>query len=268
MPTSSSEFFTGKQYHIGASPGDIARFILLCGDPARAEKTAEFFDQESIRFAHHHREFVTITGTLQGIPITVMATGIGTDNTEIAVIEASQCVERPVFIRIGSCGAIKEGVSMGDLVISYSAIPRENTSSFYLPEGTLVHGSPDVVQALEESARKLQYPHHMGVTCSTASFYAGQCREVPGFPIREEAKEHNVFPKLLEQGVVNFEMETSLLYTLAHISTRGIRAGAVCAVYAERHAKQGFDPEILKTAEQRCIATGLGAVGILAEQQL
>lgn len=266
MAESSSEYFTGKQYHIGASLGDLAQFILLCGDPARAEKTALSFDQGSIRFRACHREFVTITGTFHGIPVTVMATGIGTDNTEIAVIEASQCVSQPVFIRIGSCGAIKDGILMGDLVISQFAVPRENTSSFYLPPGTLVKGSATVIAALEEAAKNLPCSYHVGGTCSTSSFYGGQCREVPGFPIREDAKAERVFPALLEQGVLNFEMETSLLYTLATISNRGIKAGSVCAVYAERHTKQGFDPDILVEAERRCIAVGLGAILVLAEQ--
>ena len=266
MTTSSSEFFTGKQYHIGASPGDLAQYILLCGDPARAKKIARLFDEGSIRFEGNHREFVTFTGTFKGIPVTVMSTGIGTDNTEIAVIEAAQCVERPVFIRVGSCGSIKEGVMMGDLVISQFAIARENTSSFYLPPGNPVEGSYPVVQALTRAAEQLRYNHHVGGTCSTSSFYGGQCREVPGFPIRQEAKGDRVFPILLARGVLNFEMETSLLYTLAEISTRGIMAGTVCAVYAERHSKEGFDQEAMDKAETRCITTSLKAVEILTSQ--
>lgn len=262
----SSEYFTGKQYHIGAAPGDLAQYILLCGDPERAKKVSQLFDGGSIRFSGHHREFVIFTGKFKGVDVTVLATGIGADNAEIAVIEASQCVKQPIFIRIGSCGAIKEGVRIGDLVISEKALPRENTSSFYLPEGTSVDGSPEVIAALKKAVKKLGYPYHVGITCSTSSFYAGQGREVPGFPIRDEAKAKNLFPKLLAQGVLNFEMETSLLYTLATISTLNIRAGAVCAVYGERYAKQGFDPDLIVAAERRCIETGLEAMLILAAQ--
>ena len=195
-----------------------------------------------------------------------MATGIGVDNTEIAVIEASQCVKQPTFIRIGSCGAIRGNIRMGDLIISSKGLPRENASSFYLPEGTVVDGSPEVISALEEAAVKLGLSYHIGITCSTSSFYAGQGREVPGFPIREDSKAENLLPLLLEQGVINFEMETSLLYTLAKISTLDIRAGSVCAVYAERQAKKGFDPNILVEAERCCIATGLETVLILAKR--
>ncbi|MDO8515701.1 MAG: nucleoside phosphorylase [bacterium] len=262
----SSEYFVGRQYHIGVSPGDIAQNILLCGDLERAKKTAQRFDENSIRFQGSHREFVTFTGTFKKIPVTVMATGIGTDNTEIAVIEASQCVEYPTFIRIGSCGAIRNDVHVGDLVISYRALPRENTSSFYLPEGTIVNGTPKVVRALEDTARRLGYRAHVGTTCSTSSFYGGQGREVPGFPIRDEAKRDKLFPQLLALGVLNFEMETSALYTLAVISTRGIRAGSVCAVFAERQEGKGFDLDIMAEVERRCIDVGLEAIVSLAHK--
>jgi uridine phosphorylase len=259
----SSEFFTGRQYHIGASPGDLAPYILLCGDPARAERTSQLFDKGSIRFSGKNREFVTFTGKFEGVEATVMSTGIGVGPTEIAVIEASQCIERPTFIRIGTCGAITSGIHIGDLVISQRALPRENASSFYLPGGAIVDGTPEIVSALEKAAKNLDYPYHTGTTCSTSSFYGGQGRDVPGFPLRENARSKNLFPKLLERGVLNFEMETSLLYTLAATSTRGIRAGAVCAVVAERQAKRGFDPGLLAEAEQRCIETGLEAVLVL-----
>lgn len=265
----STEYFVGKQYHIGLSPGELERYILLCGAPERVAKVAHYFDDGLTRPESRHREFVTVSGHYKGIPLSVMATGIGTDNTEIAVIEATQCFDgsaiRPTFIRIGSCGAIKEGIEVGDLVISGAALPRENTSSFYLPAGTKVFAHPDILKSLESAAQKLAYTFHTGVTCSTSSFYAGQGREAPGFPIRDDAKREILFPELLSAGVLNFEMETSTLFTLAKISTCAIRAGAVCAVYAARHANQGFDPGALEEAEKRCIETGLEAIRILAE---
>lgn len=266
MPKDSSEFFARKQYHIGASPGDLAEYILLCGDPERARKVAERFDPGTISFTGSHREFVIFTGKYEGVPVSVMATGIGTDNTEIAVIEAAQCVDSPTFIRIGSCGAIKNGIKLGDLVISRDAIPRENTSSFYLPPGTRVKANAQVTSALIAVAESLGHIYHVGTTCSTSSFYGGQCREVPGFPIRENAKSRHVFPRLLRRGVVNFEMESSLLFTLARISTLGIRAGAVCAVYAERQAKKGFSQKDIVIAEKRCIEVGLKSITLLAAE--
>ncbi len=263
----SSEFFRGRQYHIGVGPGDIERHVLLCGDPERASRIAARFDPGSIVCRAAHREFVTISGSYEGVPMTVLATGIGTDNTEIAVIEASQLVERPVFIRVGSCGAIREDVRIGDLVISRDAIPREATAAFYLPEGTRVAGDPMIADFLAAAASRFGYPHHVGTTCSTASFYAGQGREVPGFPIREDAKRDALFPKLLAEGVINFEMETSTLFTLARISTRGIRAGSVCAVFAERTARK-FDLALIPEAERRVIDVGLEAMRLFAAAEV
>lgn len=80
-----------RQYHIGVGPGEISDYILLCGDPARAERTAKRFDK--INFESRNREFVTYTGTYKKTPLSVMSTGIGADNTEISVIEISQIVK-------------------------------------------------------------------------------------------------------------------------------------------------------------------------------
>ncbi len=95
----------GRQYHIGLKEGDVAPYILMCGDPARVKKVAALFD--SAGEAICHREYVTVTGKYKGIPVSVMATGMGCDNTEIAVVELSQIVKDPTFIRIGTSGAFK-----------------------------------------------------------------------------------------------------------------------------------------------------------------
>src|SRR3989338_4145297 len=100
----------GRQYHIGVAPGEVAPTILLCGDPARAYKVAKYF--EKAEEPKTHREYVTITGVYKGAPVSVMATGIGADNTEIAVIELSQVVQNPTFIRIGSCSGIPKEVAL------------------------------------------------------------------------------------------------------------------------------------------------------------
>jgi uridine phosphorylase len=262
----SSEFSTGAQYHIAVSPGDLAPYILLCGDPERAERIVSRFDSGSILLTKRHREFVTLTGTYQGLPVSVIGTGIGPDNTEIAVIEASLCVEQPTFIRVGSCGAIQPSISIGDLVITREALPRENTSSFYLPAGTRVHADPVVVGILEKAAEELEYTYHVGTTCSTSSFYGGQGREVPGFPLQEASKREKVFPKLIGEGVLNFDMEASALLTLATVSTLGLRAGAICAVYAQRERGTGFDSTLLMEAENRCVQVGLRAIQLLVER--
>jgi len=245
----------GKQYHVGVKPGDIAPFILLVGDPARADKVATRFSEVAVRRAN--REYVTITGTFEGAPLTVTATGIGTDNTEIAVVELSQCVENPTFIRIGSSGALRDGMKLGDLVVSTGAVKLEATSNYFVPEGYPSVAHHEVVLALVEAAARVGARHHVGLTATACGFYGAQARKVPGFPVR--------FPELPEQlgalGVLNFEMEASLLFTLAQL--RGVRAGAVCAIYANRKENEFVDTDAKDKAEASCIACGLEAVRVL-----
>ncbi|MCP4298819.1 MAG: nucleoside phosphorylase [Proteobacteria bacterium] len=97
-----------RQYHIGTSPGEVADYILFCGDPDRAERTAAKFDR--IELENRNREYVLITGLYKGERLTVCATGMGCDNTEIAMVELNQCVENPTFLRIGTCGALQPGM--------------------------------------------------------------------------------------------------------------------------------------------------------------
>ena len=93
-----------RQYHIALQRGELAAYVLLAGDPARSEKVARRFD--SIVVQRANREIVTFTGTYRGMPISIMSTGMGPDNTEIVMAEALAIVDRPTFLRIGSCGAL------------------------------------------------------------------------------------------------------------------------------------------------------------------
>ena len=246
----------GYQYHIGLKPGEVARNILLCGDPARAERVAGYFD--NAREPIKSREFVTITGEYRGMPMTIMATGMGPHNTEIAFIELSQIVESPTMIRIGSSGALKEGIELADLVVSSAAVRMENTSTHFVVEGYPAVASYEVVLALLESVRRNRFPHHLGLTATAPGFYGAQSRHVPGFKPRDM----ELPAKLGEMNVANFEMEASVLFTLATL--RGFRAGAVCAIYATRHAGEFIDSEKKDMAEKRCIEAGLGAFEVLA----
>jgi len=245
----------GKKYHVGTGPGDVAPSILLVGDPARAEKVAQHFDEVTVRRAN--REYVTLTGTYRGQPLTVTATGIGCDNTEIAVVELTQCVEQPTFLRVGSSGALVEGIGLGDLVISTGAVRLESTSTYFVPEGYPAVAHHEVVLALVEGAARVLpaggRKAHVGLTATAAGFYGAQGRQVPGFPPRDP----ELPARLGGLGVLNLEMEASLLFTLARL--RGLRAGAVCAIYASRTADQFVDTDAKDAAEAACIQVGLAA---------
>jgi uridine phosphorylase len=247
----------GRQYHIGLAPGEVAPYILLCGDPARARRVATYFDKANPEITS--REYVTITGKYKGMPITVMATGMGPDNTEIAIVELSQIVENPTFIRIGSSSAFKKEIELAEVVVSTGAVRLENTSTAFVVEGYPAVAHHEVVLALIQAAKEKGFPYRVGLTATAPGFYGAQARNVPGFPPR--------YPELcadLERmNVTNFEMETSCLFTLATLANH--RAGAVCAVYGNRHKNVFIDSETKDLAEKRCLETGLRAFEILAK---
>lgn len=247
----------GRQYHIGVGADDIAPTILLCGDPARAYRVAKAFDRA--RQPITHREYVTITGVYKGLPLTVMATGMGPDNTEIALVELAQLQPQLTLIRIGSSGGLMKGIVIGSVVISTGAVRLENTTDAYVVPGYPAVPHVEVTLALVEAAARRKIPHTCGLTATAAGFYAPQARKVPGFPVRDP----ELPAKLDGMKVVNFEMESSVLFTLGTLA--GARTGAVCAVYNNRHENRFIDEATMQLAEHRCIEVGLGAVEILAE---
>lgn len=216
-----------RQYHIGLKPGDVSKYVLLPGDPERVEKIAELWDEA--RFVAQHREFLTYSGKYKGVPISATSTGIGCPSTAIAVEELA-AVGADTFIRVGSTGAIKEDVKCGDLIISTAAVRREGTSRQYVELGYPAIASYEVVLALIQACEELGYRYHVGITCSTDSFYVGQGRR--GFKGYWQSWMDKIIPDLQKARVLNFEMECSTLFTLANLF--GLRSGAICAVYANR----------------------------------
>ena len=122
-----------RQYHIGLGPGELADYILLPGDPDRTARIASRF--ESCEFERRNREFASATGHYKGQRVSIVSTGIGTDNVEIVVAEILAIVDRPTFIRVGSCGALQPEIQLGDLVISSGAVRLEATTSFFVHDG-------------------------------------------------------------------------------------------------------------------------------------
>lgn len=246
-----------RQYHTAVAPGDVAPYILLCGDPARAYKVAELFDDA--RKPITHREYVTITGKYKGVDVTVMATGMGPDNTEMAVVEISQIMKSPTFVRIGTCGGLQKHIDVGDLVISSGALRLENTSSAYVHDGYPALAHHEVTLALLQAVTDLKYKHHLGVTATAPGFYGAQGRSTETF----KALEPELPAKLDQMNVANFEMEASCLFTLSTYA--GFRAGAVCTVVANRHANTFIASTEMDKAILNCCKTGLKAVELLAK---
>src|SRR5215210_2063600 len=246
-----------RQYHIGLGPGELAESILLPGDPDRTSKIAARFD--SIELERRHREFASVTGTFRGERVSVVSTGIGTDNVEIVVAEILAITKRPTFIRVGSCGTLQPEVGLGDLIVSTGAVRLESTTSFFVHDGYPAVADYEAVIALIEAAERLGHRVHVGLTATAPGFFGAQGRPIPQLPIR--------YPDLAEemarQRVMNFEMEASALLVLATLAR--CRAGVVCAVYAQRNTGEFVEGDAKDRAEAACVDTGLESLMILAD---
>jgi uridine phosphorylase len=247
----------GRQYHIALERGELAEYVLLVGDPGRVAKVASRFD--SVELERSNREITTATGVYRGMPLSVMSTGMGTDNVEIVLAEVMEITDRPTFIRIGSSGALQAEIALGDLIVSTGAVRLENTTDAYVHPGYPAVAHREVVWALEAACRRLGAPHHVGLTATASGFYAPQGRAMRTLPVR--------YPELAEelrrQRVANLEMESSALFVLAGLA--GLRSGTVCAAYAQRIDGTFLEGAAKEAAESRCIDVGLAGIRLLWE---
>jgi uridine phosphorylase len=246
-----------RQYHIGLGPGELADYILLPGDPDRTARIASRF--ESCEFERRNREFASATGQYKGQRVSIVSTGIGTDNVEIVIAEILAIVDRPTFIRVGSCGALQPEIQLGDLVISSGAVRLEATTSFFVHDGYPAVADYEVTVALVEAAARLGHRAHVGITATAPGFFGAQGRPIPQLPIRYP----DLADELARQRVLNFEMEASAVMVLAGLAR--CRAGVVCCVFAQRVTGAFVTGEAKQRAEDGCVETGLEAVSILAE---
>jgi uridine phosphorylase len=250
---------SGRQYHTGAAPGDVAPYLLLVGDPERAKLAAD--QLTNLRFVHAHRDYHIYTGEHQGLPLSVMCVGMGAGCMEIAVVELCQIIERPTMIRAGSAGALAPEIALGDLVITQGALRMESASLAYVEPGFPAFAHAEAQLALVRAADEMQVRYHVGVTATAPGFFGAQGRALPGFPPRDEA----LLTRLVRQGVKNLEMETSCLLTLAAL--RGFRAGSVCASFGNRHDDTVLDEATKARAEANVVGVGLTALHHLAHME-
>jgi uridine phosphorylase len=246
-----------RQYHIGLAPGELAEYILLPGDPDRTARIAARLDD--IELERRNREFASVTGTYRGQRISVVSTGIGTDNVEITVAEILAITERPTFVRVGSCGALQPEIELGDVIISTGAVRLESTTSFFVHDGYPAVADPQVTLALIEAADRLGHRAHVGITATAPGFFGAQGRPIPQLPIRYP----DLAEELARQRVLNFEMEASALLILAGLAR--CRAGVICGVFAQRVTGTFVEGSAKERAEAACVETGLESLVILAD---
>lgn len=240
----------GEQYHLEVSSDDVADAVLLPGNPERVDTIVEHWDEHEERA--YHREYRTVTGEYDGTPISVTSTGIGSPSAAIAVEELAR-VGADTFIRVGSCGGIQPDMSVGDLVITTGGVRQEGTSDEYVRADYPAVADYEVVAALVAAAERLGYTYHTGITMSADSFYAGQGR--PGFEGFEAAGSDDLVEELQAANVRNIEMEASAIMTVANIY--GLRAGAVCSVFADRTSGEFLTEGESKASEVASLAVSL-----------
>jgi uridine phosphorylase len=243
----------GKQYHICCGQGDLEETLLVPGDPDRIPKIAGSWDS-STEIASN-REFRSVRGVYRGVRISALSSGIGPACMSIVVNEASS-VGVKNFIRVGSTGALQPNIACGDIVIPTAAVRLDATSNCYVVPEYPAIANFEVLLALIEAAEQLEiYDYHVGVTATTNDFYAGQNQPI----IKEAPSSDNLVPSLQNAGVLNVEMETATLFTLASLFS--LRAGAVLAVY-NSHVTGEFKPH---AGEENAIKIADEAARILSK---
>ena len=242
------------QYHIGCKHGDLAPYLLLPGDPERVPKIAKFW--RKAKEIASSREFRSFTGVYKGVKLSAISTGIGPAAMAIVVNEAAN-IGVETFVRVGSCGAIREDIECGDLIISSAAVRLDGTSNCYVMPEYPATANYEALLALVEAAESLGVKYHVGITATANDFYAGQSRH--GGKDFYNLQSENLIPVLQKANVLNFDMETATLFVLC--SLFGLRAGSIQAVYANRVT----DKFKTHAGENDCIKIANEAVKILGE---
>lgn len=245
------------QYHISCRSGDIGGYVIVPGDPGRCGMIAEYLD--SPRPVSQNREYTVYTGSLLGVPVSVMSTGIGGPSAAIAVEEAS-AIGAHTFVRVGTCGGINTKVCSGDLVIAMSAVRQEGTSREYAPIEYPATADFGVTSALTTAAEKLGYNYHTGVVQCKDSFY-GQ-HSPSRMPVSGELLSKWEAWKRL--GVLSSEMESAAIFTVA--SSLGVRAGTVLSVIWNQERKLLGYNEPDHHSTERAILTAVEALKLLIQK--
>jgi uridine phosphorylase len=270
----------GSVFHLHLTPDMVSDKIIMVGDPDRVKRVSRYFDKIEVK--RSHREFVTHTGTFQGKRITVISTGIGTDNVEIVFSELDALFNTDLkrrevkkkkrsasFVRVGTSGSLRKEIEIGTHLYSASAIGLDELIAFYafkssirdlqlcsaLQAHTGLPARPYLSRGSSKLIRQMTDGMTAGNTVTCPGFYAPQGRKLR-IPTR--------FPRLLHDlsrfdydgyQLTNFEMETSGLYALAELyghealSLNAIIAGRAVGKFAA-HPEKIIDALILMGLER------------------
>jgi uridine phosphorylase len=251
----------GSIFHLNLLPGDISDKIIIVGDPGRVEMLSSLLSD--IRVRKENREFRTVTGSFEGNEITIISSGIGTDNIDILINELDALVNIDLktgatkealvsltFIRIGTSGGLRSDVPTGSCVMTETAIGFDGLIHFYEGYDWLLDNIltsvlaeylewpdtlsfPYAVNANKELLALFQKENFIkGITISAPGFYAPQGRR-----LRLETFDSEINNKLAEfsfrgRTISNYEMESSAIYGLSGLL--GHKALTICAVIGNR----------------------------------
>ena len=247
----------GMQYHIGVKTGAVGKYVLLPGDPKRCEKIAAYF--ENPEKIGDNREFVTYTGTLDGVRVSVTSTGIGGPSASIALEELVKC-GADTFIRVGTCGGMDIDVQGGDIVVAAGSIRMEGTSKEYAPIEYPAVADLDVTNALVKACKKLGVRYHVGVVQSKDAFYGQHNPEI--MPVSYELSQK--WEAWLRMGCKASEMESAALYIVGQFLR--VRVGSCFLTMAnQEREKQGLPNEQVHDPEM-AIKTAIEALRILIKE--
>jgi len=235
--------------HLLIQPGDLPEVVLFPGDPARAERIADWLDGAERVAAN--REYHSYRGTYRGVPVGVTSAGVGAAGAAIAYEEAIRAGVK-TLIRVGTAGSLCDDVRAGDLVVPLAAVRAEGVSRQLVPMEMPAVADPDVSLALWAAAQSADGKSHRGVAVSVDAFYRG----VLDLGLDTYAA----------SGAIYVEMECAALYIVALL--RGVRAGSILAIDGDaRSAAAGkHDPhrDVVRDAVDREIEAALEAAACLA----
>ena len=196
------------QRHIRSRPGDVAPYVLIPGDPGRAERIAAKF--ASATLVAKHREYVIYTGTTAaGTPVSVCSTGIGGPSASIAVEELTR-IGATHFIRVGSSGGRQPDMPIGSVVVATAAYRGEGTSHDYIPAPFPAVADLSVSNALIAAAQGLGHPPYTGIVYTRDAFYR---------------RDKSLNQLLTDAGVVAAEQECATVFVVG--SLLKVKVGAI-----------------------------------------
>ena len=243
-----------KEFHIHVKTGEVGKYVILPGDPGRCEKIARYLENP-VKVAEN-REYVTYTGELDGVKVSVTSTGIGGPSAAIAIEELIHC-GADTFIRVGTSGGMQPEVKGGDVVIATGAVRFEGTTREYAPPEYPAVADFEVADALRRAAKNVGVTAHMGVVQCKDNFYG---QHDPGsMPVAYELK--NKWQAWIDCGVLASEMESAALFIVGQV--RRVKVGTVLLVLANQ-TRRGMgleDPEVYDT--EKAVETAVEAVRVL-----